>query len=75
MRGNLRVCPRFHPRPGRVDAERNCISNVRPEGLSYAQAAHTLKFLLAGARRLGLSGIGLKDQSGLAAPHRPRPRN
>ncbi|MBL8482156.1 MAG: ethanolamine ammonia-lyase subunit EutC, partial [Rhodocyclaceae bacterium] len=33
----------YAPRPGRVDAERNCISNVRPEGLSYAQAAHTLK--------------------------------
>ncbi|MBL8471841.1 MAG: ethanolamine ammonia-lyase subunit EutC [Rhodocyclaceae bacterium] len=58
----------YAPRPGRTDAERNCISNVRPEGLGYEHAAHTLHFLLAGARRLGLSGIGLKDDSGLTAP-------
>ncbi|MEW6561443.1 MAG: ethanolamine ammonia-lyase subunit EutC [Pseudomonadota bacterium] len=51
------------PRPGRTDAERNCISNVRPEGLSYAQAAHKLAWLLAGARRLGQTGVGLKDDS------------
>ena len=51
------------PRPGRTDAERNCISNVRPEGLPYAQAAHKLAWLLAGARRLGRSGVALKDDS------------
>ena len=51
------------PRPGRSDAERNCISNVRPEGLSYALAAHKLAYLLAGAKRLGQSGVALKDDS------------
>jgi len=56
----------YAPRVGRSDAERNCISNVRPEGLSYAQAAHRLAFLMAGARRLGRSGTALKDES--AAP-------
>jgi len=35
----------------------------RPEGLSYAQAAHKLAYLLAGARRLGRSGVALKDDS------------
>lgn len=51
------------PRPGRTDAERNCISNVRPQGLGYAQAAYRLALLLAGARRLGRSGVELKDES------------
>ena len=55
------------PRPGRTDAERNCISNVRPEGLSYAQAAHKLAYLLNGARRLGKSGVDLKDDSEVSA--------
>ncbi|MBB1633608.1 ethanolamine ammonia-lyase subunit EutC [Cupriavidus sp. UME77] len=51
------------PRPGRTDAERNCISNVRPEGLPYAQAAAKLAFLLRGALALGHSGVDLKDDS------------
>jgi ethanolamine ammonia-lyase small subunit len=51
------------PRPGRTDAERNCISNIRPEGLSYEQAALTLAGLLAGARRLGATGVMLKDET------------
>ena len=51
----------WDPRPGRTDAERNCISNVRPEGLSYAAAAHTLYFLMTESRRRKLSGVGLKE--------------
>ena len=53
----------YAPRVGRTDAERNCISNVRPEGLGYEQAAHRLAFLLDGARRLGRSGVALKDET------------
>jgi ethanolamine ammonia-lyase small subunit len=53
------------PRPGRSDAERNCISNVRPEGLGYAQAAHTLLWLCREAMRLQLTGVALKDHSGV----------
>ena len=50
------------PKPGRSDAERNCISNVHPpEGLGYEQAAATTTRLLAGARSLGRSGVDLKD--------------
>lgn len=50
------------PRPGRTDAERNCISNVHPPGgLSYAEAAATAARLLEGARALGRSGVDLKD--------------
>jgi len=55
------------PRPGLTDAERNCISNVRPEGLPYADAARKLAFLMAGAHRLGRTGVDLKDDSDAAS--------
>ncbi|MFD4366073.1 ethanolamine ammonia-lyase subunit EutC [Rhodococcus sp. NPDC058521] len=52
------------PRPGRADSERNCISNIHPpEGLGYRRAAQTAASLLAAARRLGRSGVALKDTS------------
>jgi len=53
----------WNPKPGRTDAERNCISNIRSEGLSYAQAAAQLGFILAEARRLRLTGVALKEQA------------
>lgn len=55
------------PRPGRNDAERNCISNVRPEGLGHADAARKLWWLAVESRRLGLTGVGLKDLSDMSA--------
>jgi ethanolamine ammonia-lyase small subunit len=51
------------PRPGRSDAERNCVSNIRPDGLPHAEAARKLAWLLAAARRLGATGVVLKDDS------------
>jgi ethanolamine ammonia-lyase small subunit len=54
------------PRAGRTDAQRNCVSNVRPAGLSYAQAAHRVHYLLDQARARGLSGVGLKDETAAA---------
>jgi ethanolamine ammonia-lyase small subunit len=54
----------FGPRPGRTDAERNCISNIRAEGLSYAQAAAQLVYYLTEARRRQLTGVALKEESG-----------
>ncbi|CAE6689794.1 Ethanolamine ammonia-lyase light chain [Paraburkholderia domus] len=53
----------YAPKVGCSDAQRNCISNVRPEGLDYPAAAHKLHYLLTHARRLGLTGVGLKDDS------------
>jgi len=57
----------FAPRVGRTDAERNCISNVRPQGLGYAEAARRLDWLASAALARGITGIGLKDESGLLA--------
>lgn len=51
------------PRVGLTDASRNCISNVRAAGLSHAQAAHKLHYLLEQARARGLSGVALKDDT------------
>jgi len=51
------------PRTGRTDAERNCISNIRPEGLPCDEAARRLWYLLREAQRLKLSGVALKDDS------------
>ena len=63
----------WDPRPGRTDAERNCISNVRAEGISYSEAAHRLHFLMREARVRKLTGVALKENIALAgAPPPPR---
>lgn len=51
------------PRVGLTDERRNCISNVRPAGLSYAQAAARLQYLLGQAQLRQLSGVALKDET------------
>ncbi len=53
----------YQPKVGCTDAERNCISNIRPGGLTYAAAAHKLLYLIREARERGLTGVGLKDDS------------
>jgi ethanolamine ammonia-lyase small subunit len=59
---SLGVYLTWAPRVGRSDAERNCISNIRAEGLPVAAAAEKLLWLATEMRRLGLSGVGLKDE-------------
>lgn len=56
------------PRIGRSDAERNCISNIRAQGLSYQDAAARLAWLAEAALRRGLTGVLLKDESAPTAP-------
>jgi ethanolamine ammonia-lyase small subunit len=53
----------WKPHAGSVDADRNCISNIRPEGIGYAEAAAKLSHLLAAMRARRLSGVRLKDDS------------
>jgi ethanolamine ammonia-lyase small subunit len=54
----------WEPLPGRSNAQRNCISNVRPpQGLSYPAAAHRLWHLMTEARRRRLSGVELKEDA------------
>lgn len=68
---SLGVYLTWQPRVGRLDSERNCISNIRPPaGLSYEQAAARLAWLMHAARRLRLSGVTLKEESGPAALQR-----
>jgi ethanolamine ammonia-lyase small subunit len=52
------------PAVGLTDERRNCISNVRPAGLRYEEAVQRLHYLLSEARRRGLTGVGLKDETG-----------
>lgn len=56
----------FEPGPGRTDAERNCVSNIRAGGLTPARAAFQIAWLIEAAFRLGLTGVKLKDRSGEA---------
>ena len=53
----------YQPKVGCSDADRNCISNVRPEGLSYEAAAKKLMWLANESMRLKVSGVAVKDES------------
>jgi ethanolamine ammonia-lyase small subunit len=54
----------FAPRPGRTDAERNCVSNIHQAGLSYDEAAFKIAWLVREALAREVTGIALKDESG-----------
>lgn len=62
---SLSVYLTYAPRVGRTDAERNCISNVRQGGLAPAAAAANLNWLITSALAMQLTGVGLKDRSGV----------
>jgi ethanolamine ammonia-lyase small subunit len=51
----------YKPLTGFTDESRNCISNIRPKGLSYQEAAQALYYLVKAAKSLKLSGVNLKE--------------
>jgi ethanolamine ammonia-lyase small subunit len=60
----------WEPTAGTTDADRNCISNIRPDGIGYSDAAFKMAHLLRAMRARRLSGVRLKDDTGglLAEP-------
>ena len=53
----------WQPSPQSTDADRNCISNIRPDGIGYAEASKTILHLLQAIRAQRLSGVTIKDDS------------
>ena len=58
---SLGVYLTWSPRIGRTDAERNCVSNIRTEGLDPALAGRRVAMLMGAARRQQVTGVGLKS--------------
>jgi ethanolamine ammonia-lyase small subunit len=53
----------MEPRLGRTDADRNCVSNIRPEGMALPEAARRIGWLIDQSMTRGISGVTLKDDS------------
>ncbi|AKD55909.1 ethanolamine ammonia-lyase subunit EutC [Spirosoma radiotolerans] len=62
----------YAPTPGLTDERRNCISNIREQGLSAEMAVDKLMYLIQAAFRLQLTGVALKDNNGLDTSDLPR---
>jgi ethanolamine ammonia-lyase small subunit len=62
----------FAPKPGRTDADRNCVSNIHHAGLSYEEAAFKIAWLAREGLAREATGVALKDESGDRAPRRIR---
>ena len=62
---SLGVYLTYSPKPGLTDETRNCVSNIRPGGLSYAKATKKIFYLINEAFKRKSSGVMLKDNAGL----------
>jgi ethanolamine ammonia-lyase small subunit len=72
---SLGVYLTWKPRIGRTDADRNCISNIRVEGLSYEDAAQRISFYAHAAREIGGTGFALKEGPAAISPAPQRPQS
>jgi ethanolamine ammonia-lyase small subunit len=70
---SLGIYVTFDPKPGRNDGERNCISNVRNDGLKHVLAAFKLAWLVDEALKRRFTGVALKDESELLLAAEGRP--
>lgn len=64
---SLGIYMTYQPTCGTTDERRNCISNVRPEGLSYEVAAQKLMYLIQESFHMQISGVNLKDEQDTGA--------
>ncbi len=64
----------FAPAIGRTDADRNCVSNIHREGLTYDQAALKIAWLVREGLKRRVTGVALKDESGDRTSHLPNPK-
>jgi ethanolamine ammonia-lyase small subunit len=53
----------WQPQEATTDGDRNCISNIRPQGTPYVDAVFKLTYLIDAMHRQQISGVNLKDQS------------
>jgi len=58
----------YAPQPGRLDSERNCVSNIHENGLSYREAAEELLSLINAALRQRITGVELSRHAALLPP-------
>jgi ethanolamine ammonia-lyase small subunit len=65
---SLGVYLTFAPKLGRTDAERNCVSNIHREGLTYEEAAFKIAWLIRQGIFRKVTGVALKDESGDGTP-------
>jgi ethanolamine ammonia-lyase small subunit len=62
---SLGVYLTFAPIPGTTDERRNCVSNIHGAGLGYDEAAGKIGWLIREGLVRELTGVGLKDESGV----------
>lgn len=56
----------FRPFVGMTDESRNCVSNIRPEGMNFQMATDKILYILTEIKSKKLSGVNLKDEDNMS---------